>query len=183
MQMKIAIRKTACVLNICATALVCAGALATETAPKYLCKPEETVLFGCESGKKMISVCASHGFSAETGYVQYRIGTPARIELSYPETLTPAKGHFWYSFTGYSGGAEAHLRFGNQGVTYVVFDRTVRTNFVPGEPNYPDMSEGVVVLQQGKKATKRLCTASRGGIYGEGYEGVEREDFDDGIVP
>ncbi len=180
MGIQVTILKGVCILTMGAIAL---DAFAGTSQPSYLCKAQETLLFGCDSGPKMISVCASQGFSATTGYVQYRFGTPGNIELSYPEKLSPPNGHFWLSSTGYSGGGEAHLRFVNHGVTYAVFDRMVRTNFTPGEPNDPDMSEGIVVRPQGKKATTRLCTHSEGGIRAQAYTTIEREDFDDNLVP
>ena len=180
MGLKVTMLKGLCFLTMGAIAL---DALAGTSEQRFLCSTEETLLFGCDSGPKMISVCASPGFSATTGYVQYRFGTPGKIELSYPEKLSPPNGHFWLSSTGYSGGAEAHLRFTNHGVTYAVFDRTVRTNFTPGEPNDPEFSEGIVVRLPGKKATSRLCTYSEGGIREQAYTTIEREDFDDSLVP
>jgi len=180
MGIKVATLKGICLLTMAATGF---DALAGTSEQRYLCKAQETLLFGCDSGPKMISICASQGFSATTGYVQYRFGTPDKIELTYPETPSPPKGHFWLSSTSYSGGGEAHLRFTNHGVTYAVFDRMVRTNFTPGEPNDPEMSEGIVVRPQGKKATRRLCTSSEGGIRQQAYTTLEREDFDDNLVP
>ncbi|MGY2173582.1 hypothetical protein [Pseudomonas azotoformans] len=180
MGINVTMLKGICFLTMGAIAL---DALAGTSEQNYLCKTQETLLFGCDSGPKMISVCASRDFSATTGYVQYRFGTPGKIELSYPEKPSPPKGHFWLSSTAYSGGGVAHLRFTNHGVTYAVFDRMVRTNFTPGEPNDPEMSEGVVVRPQGKKATRRLCTYSEGGIREQAYTTIEREDFDDSLIP
>ena len=166
-----------------ALSALCVGAAGADRPARYLCKADETILFGCMSGRKMISVCASRGFQSDTGYVQYRYGVPAKVELLWPESLQPAADHFWRSSVPYSGGGESHLRFVNQGVEYVLFDRTIRTNFTPGEPNDPDMTEGVVVRVPGHKPTARLCTDGAGGIRSEAYLGLEVEPFDDSKVP
>lgn len=102
MGVQVTILKGVCILTMGAIAL---DAFAGTPEQSYLCKAQETLLFGCNAVSKMISVCASQGFSATTGYVQYRFGTPGNIELSYPEKLSPPNGHFWFSSTGYSGGS------------------------------------------------------------------------------
>ena len=83
MGIKVTLLKGLCFLTMSAIAL---DALAETSEQRFLCSTEETLLFGCDSGPKMISVCASPGFSATTGYVQYRFGTPGKIELSYPRS-------------------------------------------------------------------------------------------------
>jgi hypothetical protein len=172
-----------CGLLLCSVALAGGGVRAAEPKSRYLCKPEETVVFGCDSGGKMISVCGSPGFTGTTGYLQYRFGTPSKIELAYPETPAAAKGRFWFSHTDYSGGDEAHLRFVSNGVVYAVFDRMIRTNFIPGQPNNPAMSEGVAVRLPGKKATARLCRKSAGDLSDLSSTDIDQEDFDYDLVP
>ena len=45
---------------------------------KSLCLKTEKTLFTCETGKKVISYC-----SQPNKFLEYRFGTPKRIELSY----------------------------------------------------------------------------------------------------
>ncbi|MFH6599696.1 hypothetical protein ACEVAQ_13385 [Ectopseudomonas khazarica] len=90
-----------------------------------LCTSEETLLFGFRvSGEdKYMSLCEGR----DEGYLTYRFGTPANVELQYPEILDEGS---WgdFSFYGYSrgGGAENDamgdysISFTNQGVEYTV---------------------------------------------------------------
>src|SRR5688500_5940508 len=51
-----------------------------------LCAKTERVIFACVLRRpaKIVSVCASKDLTRDTGYVQYRFGSPAKIELEYP---------------------------------------------------------------------------------------------------
>lgn len=123
----------------------------------YLCEPEEQVVFGCNSQGKMISLCASTDVGKDRGYMQYRFGTLDKIELAYPKEHTPPKGHFWHSFTSYSGGYSERVRFKNTTVQYVVFEDMISTG--PASPT-KEMHSGVGILAPGKKAVSRLCDGS-----------------------
>ncbi|MDJ0642857.1 MAG: hypothetical protein QNJ15_08570 [Erythrobacter sp.] len=99
------------------------------------CRPEEEKLFSCVvRGGSQLSVCANpeHG-------PQYRFGKGEGADLVLSEGT-------WAS-VAYSGGGEAQIKFENGDTSYVVFSRIVRTNFEPGEPNNPAISDGVVVLR------------------------------------
>jgi hypothetical protein len=153
-------------------------------ASSYLCKSNEQVIFGCMAGKKMISVCASPLFTPTTGYLQYRFGTPSKLELEYPEKPEPPKGHFWFSSTGYAGGGEARIRFVNQGSQYTVFARTVRTGFGSDGKHYPAFSAGVGIKARGQKDTTRLCTSDDGTIDATAYDHPEMmEQFNSDYAP
>ena len=125
---------------------------------RVTCGPEETTIFACTTeGDKTIAVC-SQGKAGAT----YRFGgeTP-EIELS---------GGQW-ARTGYSGGGELQIAFDSGDTRYVVFSRTVRTNFKADEPNYPAMSDGVVVLQDGRfRGLQRCRDDSDASYYGEESE-------------
>ena len=98
------------------------------------CGSKEKVIFSCNTANdKRIAVCSAPG-----GPVRYRYGAAgSEIELE-------ATG--WASVP-YSGGGEAQIAFANGNTRYIVFSRVVRTNFEPGEPNDPAISDGVVVLR------------------------------------
>ena len=89
---------------------------------------------------------------------QYRFGTPSRLELQFPDMLRPAKDHFWFSSTAYSGGGAAHIRFANAGYEYVLFDSVVRTGFGKREGNNPKFDAGLLILHQKKTVSLRHCT-------------------------
>ncbi|MFY1022138.1 hypothetical protein [Ectopseudomonas khazarica] len=90
-----------------------------------LCTSEEILLFGFRvSGEeKYMSLCEGR----DEGYLTYRFGTPANVELQYPEILDEES---WdgFSFYGYSRGGgvkndamgDYSISFINQGVEYTV---------------------------------------------------------------
>lgn len=135
-------------------ALLGAGPATRAAPPSTLdprfCAAGERVLFGCMAGAKAVSLCA------RGKAVQYRYGAPGRSELIFPETaggtgLTVAS-------TGYSGGGESQVSFARAGVRYVVYSRTVRTNFGPGG-NDPKFTAGVAVMRNGRQIAHRRCTS------------------------
>ena len=55
--------------------------------PPTLCKQGEKEVFSCTTkARKTASLCASPDFSAKGGTLQYRYGSPAKLELQYPDT-------------------------------------------------------------------------------------------------
>jgi len=108
------------------------------------CSPKEAPIFACNlTNGKRVAVCSGGGRSA-----QYRYGSTIR-------ELAIDGGEFGYQM--YSGGGEGQIVFVNQGYRYVVFSRVVRTNFAPGEPNYPAVTDGVIVLRGDKFVGMQLC--------------------------
>ena len=92
---------------------------------------------------KQIAVCASG-----EGTVEYRYGKgDAELVLGDPQ---------WASVP-YSGGGEAQIAFDNGDTRYIVFSRVVRTNFEPGEPNYPAISDGVIVQRGEEVLSLQTC--------------------------
>lgn len=161
--------------------LSCLAATAAESS--FLCTAEEQVVFACElKNKKIVSICASKQLSATAGYVQYRYGTSKAIELEYPSKRELPRGNFFLSTAMYSGGGASSIRFEIGEYEYFVFDRAIRTNFKPGQPNDTVFEAGVATRQKGKTASIRRCTndASNRAIA---YEQLEREEFDDTVFP
>ena len=86
-----------------------------------LCTSQETVVFSCGTGAKVVSVCASPGASRTGGYVQYRFGVPGAPEITLPATrVSPSQASTGATET-YSGGGSAWLRFQQGGYGYVVY--------------------------------------------------------------
>jgi len=50
------------------------------------CNANENVIFSCNTGKKVVSICASKTLNAKSGYLQYRFG-----KIGSPEALIPSK--------------------------------------------------------------------------------------------
>lgn len=72
-----AVRAT--LMRCLAAAMLLTPAVASATVVG-LCTPSETVFFSCATAtKKLIGLCGS-----ESGAIQYRFGTPARIEFRFP---------------------------------------------------------------------------------------------------
>ncbi|QDH34401.1 hypothetical protein [Porphyrobacter sp. YT40] len=105
--------------------------------------PEETLFFCTMPRRRRLAVCAPEG-----GEPQYRFGE------NVPE-LTIDGGE-WGS-APYSGGGEGQIRFSNGMTDYIVFSRIVRTHFTEGEPNYPAIRDGVIIMRRGEVVALRLC--------------------------
>ncbi len=141
-----------------------------QMAQPVACAQAEQTLFFCEAGRKQIAVC---GVNDEQGnqVAQYRYGSDtAEIVLT--------GGRF--SSTPYSGGGESQIQFANGPVRYIVYSRSVRTNFASGEPNDPEFTDGVLVVRDGEVVADRQCTArveSVDVLAGESYGGVSKDIF------
>ncbi len=117
---------------------------AAPTSKRTDCRDGETPIFSCRmSDENRLAVCA-----APQG-VQYRFGSEDAPQMVI-------EGGSWAS-TAYSGGGEAQIAFANGDTRYIVFSRMVRTNFTPGEPNDPAISDGVIVERGGKVLSVRIC--------------------------
>ena len=112
---------------------------------KGLCSAQETVLFVCPVGRKLVSVCG------QADKATYRYGSPGKVELS-SQALTTAERSF-------SGGGETQIYFKNGQFTYLVYDKTARTSFSPSGQNDPGFTSGLVVLKNGRVVSPRKCGA------------------------
>lgn len=148
-------------------------AVAAPPQEKSLCRKDERVVFACNLGKKMVSLCASGGGSAK---YQYRAGTSQHLELQFPETLSRAEGHFWFSSRPFAGGGSAHIRFKNADYEYILFDYTVRTGFDPNGLNNPQFGSGVAVLQGGNVISMRTCK-NDASINSLAYDEMPKEEY------
>lgn len=135
-----------------------APALAAARTPASCIAGEETI-FTCKvANGKRLSVCAT-----TDGKAQYRYGRgPAELVLDGSE----------WADAPYSGGGEGQIAFDNGDTRYVVFSRMVRTHFVDGEPNYPAISDGVVVLKDDQFVAMHLC--SDGDMVSLQYDAADR---------
>ncbi len=88
-----------------------------------LCTADETILFSCQTtNNHVISLCSSKAPSESTGYIQYRYGAPAKIELVYPSARTAPAGKFNKEFQNWARGSyESSLSFVIGQYTYTVY--------------------------------------------------------------
>ena len=181
----IAIRLLNRVAMLCIT-LLAVPAHAESKSESSLCKVGEVVIFNCLHKQKIASLCASPGFSKDSGQAKYRFGTTSNVELEYPRGDNDSRELFLFSSTGYSGGSESHIRFVNGRFTYLLYDKMIRTGF-PGDPGNPDgtnnpaMSGGVIVQKNGSMASRLSCR-NNVSISSVAYQSLEKEDFQDGLT-
>lgn len=130
-------------------AVVSANAAATPA----LCKQDEDVVFSCVAGRKLISVCASHDWNADSGLLQYRYGSNARTEIAVPaaEMKLPPNRSASSGVLMFSGGGGAYLRFSAHDYDYVVYT-AVGSSW--GE------KAGVTVQRDGTTRSNRFCTGA-----------------------
>lgn len=134
-------------------ALCLAAALPAALADRAhtpLCEPGTPAVFSCATtGGKVLSLCGSPPAS-----LQYRFGTPARVELAFPDN--PADGTRRMRFAQYSRYQvdRTTVAFERDGVGYTVFDGTEGRK----------RSAGVEVLLPG--ATSERTFRCRGPVTG-----------------
>jgi hypothetical protein len=125
---------------------VCLSAAAKPT----LCRADEDVLFSCTAAKKLISVCASKALAADHGYLQYRFGSPGKVELAIPSDTSTLPANSASSGTMmYSGGGGAFLRFTAGDFNYAVYTAIGKGW---GE------KDGVAIEHGGKRIAHVSCT-------------------------
>lgn len=92
--------------------------------PNTLCAKDERVIFACALRRpaKIVSVCASKDLTRETGYLQYRFGLPAKIELEYPKDRTGTQEKFEYTHYMRAMVDLNEINFSIDGVDYSVVD-------------------------------------------------------------
>lgn len=88
-----------------------------------LCDGDENTIFSCQTGKKIVSLCASANLSASSGYLQYRFGSgKTRVELEYPKSKEHPKGNFLFGDAAYGARSSAtNLQFSIGRYTYTVY--------------------------------------------------------------
>lgn len=107
-------------------------------------------MFSCGAGKKVISVCASKDIAPDHGYLQYRYGTPGKIEMTVPaDKSAPAAKTVIAGSLMFSGGGGDYLRFKAGDYEYIVYTAIGRGW---GE------KDGVAIEHNGKRRGHVSCT-------------------------
>ena len=149
------------------------GVLSAEaqTTTATLCADNETALFTCPIGAKTLSLCASSPLTPESGYVQYRFGSAAKVELEFPGSKVHPRNSLTLFGSGFARGYVAHLNFNVGAYTYVVYDRLVGA-FQNGRPEGHDHYAGVIVAKRGKVVSRLPCSDTSGARFQGSFEGI-----------
>ena len=135
-------RYTRIILIFCALSAI-------SRAASTLCLTNEDTIFSSSAGKKVIAVCASKDLTAEHGYLQYRFGLPAKVELTIPaDRSVPPAGSAVSRTLMFSGGGGAYLRFKTGDYDYVVYTAIGRGW---------GTKDGVAIEKNGKLRTHISC--------------------------
>lgn len=123
-------------------------ALATAAPVASHCTAEETTLFACSTGRKLLSVCATADLSKDADAVQYRFGTPGRAAFVLPKVEADWRDATRAGRLMFSGGGGAYLAFSNPPYRYIVY-----TAIGSGWGS----KAGVVVEKHGRRIANLRC--------------------------
>jgi hypothetical protein len=114
--------------------------------PNSLCAKDERVIFSCPIKRpaKIVSVCASKDLTSDRGYIQYRFGLPAKVELEFPKTRDGSQQKFQYSHYFRAKVDLTEISFTINGYEYQV------TDDYNGEEKSAQIIQGVMVTAPGK---------------------------------
>ena len=121
-------------------------------APATLCNSDEKVVFSCAvSGGKMVSLCASPDLTKASGYLQYRFGNSASIQLEYPQRqVSPASAFKYFQAYSSKGGTTA-VSFSVDAYRYSAFRTTSAFGY---------NGAGVIVAKAAKRVAHLKCDAA-----------------------
>ena len=85
------------------------------------CSSQETAVFSCMVGKKIVSLCRSDDLPGAAGSLQYRFGRRGAVELSYPEEPSDPRTAFTGGLTLYGNGGTSYVHFVTEGIAYTVY--------------------------------------------------------------
>ena len=115
-----------------------------------LCQADEPVVFACSVEGKIVSLCRSPGH--EDG-LSYRFGTPAAVELRYPQPGQRARPAFSVSTEPLIGGGVTRVAFQRGAYTYTVYSRVGRAP----DGSTPEFEDGVTVERRGRLLRHLRC--------------------------
>lgn len=139
---------------------VCLVASASAFAANSHCTKAEETVFSCNLGRKVLSVCATKGLTAESGSMQYRFGVVGKAELTFPKPDVLPKNVIQARTLMFSGGGGAYLRFNSGATSYIVYSAVGKGW---------GTKDGVAVERHGKTATHFECQDVPVSIMGETF--------------
>lgn len=160
-----ACRKTRTVALVSAAKPVATTQATKAPVQASFCTSEESVVFACRSGAKMVSVCASKPAGPSRGYLQYRFGKPDSaepLEMILPEARLPPPKVATGENVAFSGGGGSWLRFAKAPLGYTVYSGIGKW----GPKGEVREKSGGVVERQGKAIATLKCTGKAAGELG-----------------
>ena len=124
------------------------------------CTSEEAIIFSCNTGKNVVSVCASQNLSAQIGYLQYRFGPINKPNLAIPEKKVHPGSEIQAKTLTFAGGGGAYVRFQRGSYGYVVYNSIIK-----GEGE----KAGVAVVKDGKTTTNLRCKGAASSELGPDF--------------
>ena len=122
------------------------GTAAAQPKPaRSLCRAPETVLFTCDVGTKVVSICGQE----QSGAV-YRFGRPGHVELEATDLHRAERGE--------SGGGDDQVYADTPTHRYIIYPQFVRTGFGDDGLHYPKFTSGLLVQSGGRTVLSRECT-------------------------
>jgi len=85
------------------------------------CTNDETIIFNCSVGKKIVSVCSAKQVAADAAYIQYRFGRKGLPEKHIPANKDRQNAVIHANTLTFAGGGGAYMRFGSGQYAYVVY--------------------------------------------------------------
>lgn len=85
------------------------------------CTKEESVIFSCKTGQKIVSICATKSISTSSEYPQYRFGRKGSPEMIFPIEKQQSNADIQANTLRFSGGGGAYIRFSTGQYAYVVY--------------------------------------------------------------
>lgn len=127
-----------------------------------LCNANEKIVYSCATGSHIISLCASANISSNLGYLQYRFGSRAKLELIYPDKQEHPAHLFTPGILTFSGGGGAYLQFRKPPYAYTLFS-AIGNWWHSGKGT----AEGVAVRKDGREVANFPCRKDRDFVEGE----------------
>lgn len=131
-------------------------AVAGEAAAASHCTVGEQTLFACNTGRKLLSVCASADLARDAGVVQYRFGAAGEAPFILPKAADWRAAVRGGSLM-FSGGGGAYLAFANPPYRYVVYTAIGRGW---------GSRAGVVVEKHGRRIANLPCAGAAASVLG-----------------
>jgi hypothetical protein len=129
-----------------------------------LCTKSEKIIFSCavRPTGKIASLCASTDVTRERGYIQYRFGRSAKVELEYPASREQSQKRFRYSHYFRARVDLTEISFTSGDYNYTVFDS------YNGEEKPVILEQGVTVTPvSGGKDISVTCRAKAKASFGD----------------
>jgi len=142
------------------------SAVKTNSTKGCLCKSNEFVVFSFQTkANKTASLCVSKNITKTSGYLLYRFGTKAKIELAFPLDTLNSLSKFSFAHYNRGGGKQNaamsvnNLVFTNGSTTYTLYD----------DWNAEDNRKARGIIATNNKTGKSVSMKAKGKVIGSLY--------------